>query len=130
MMNGCMAWSPPIGMSRTTTSATVSGTSWPARILKRTIKHPVGNQLPGFGAYFNIGPVEMSGSSTTIKQTSVVLGPSMRFIADLSNWDGSFNNIDIGQSGQILSGHYKDQWDAYYVGRSYPMQYEKVAAKE
>jgi len=95
-----------------------------------TIKHPVGSRLPYFGTYFNIGPVEMSGSSTTIKQTSVTLGPSMRFVADLANWDGSFNNIDIGESGQILSRHYKDQWDAYYVGRSFPMQFEKVDAKD
>jgi penicillin amidase len=95
-----------------------------------TIKHPVGSQLPGVGTYFDIGPVEMSGSSTTIKQTSVVLGPSMRFVADLANWDGSFNNIDIGQSGHVLSRHYKDQWDAYYVGRSFPMQFEKVEVKD
>ena len=95
-----------------------------------TIKHPVGSQLPLVGSYFNIGPVEMSGSATTIKQTSPVLGPSMRFIADLADWDGSFNNIDIGESGQILSRHYKDQWDAYYAGRSFPMQFEKVEAKD
>jgi penicillin G amidase len=95
-----------------------------------TIKHPVGSQLPLVGKYFNIGPVEMSGSSTTIKQTSMALGPSMRFVADLGNWDGSFNSIDIGQSGQILSRHYKDQWDAYYVGQSFPMQFDKVAARD
>jgi penicillin amidase len=95
-----------------------------------SIKHPVGSRLPVLGPYFNIGPVEMSGSSTTIKQTSTTLGPSMRFVADLSNWDGSFNNIDIGQSGQILSRHYKDQWDAYYVGQSFPMQFDKVDAKD
>jgi penicillin G amidase len=95
-----------------------------------TIQHPVGSRLLVLGKYFNIGPVEMSGSSTTIKQTSLALGPSMRFVADLANWDGSLNNIDIGQSGQILSHHYKDQWDAYYVGRSFPMQFEKVAAKD
>ena len=95
-----------------------------------TIKHPVGSQLPVVGLYFNIGPVEMSGSSSTIKQTSRVLGPSMRFVADLARWDGSLNNIDIGQSGQILSRHYKDQWDAYYVGRSFPMQFDKVEAKD
>jgi len=94
-----------------------------------TIKHPVGSRLFVVGTYFNIGPVEMSGSATTIKQTSLVLGPSMRFIADLANWDGSFNNIDIGESGQILSRHYRDQWDAYYVGRSFPMQFEKVDVK-
>jgi penicillin amidase len=90
----------------------------------------VGSQLPLIGTYFNIGPVEMSGSSTTIKQTSSALGPSMRFVADLGNWDGSLNNIDIGQSGQILSRHYKDQWDAYYVGRSFPMQFDRVEAKD
>jgi penicillin amidase len=95
-----------------------------------TIKHPVGSQLPLVGNYFNIGPVEMSGSSTTIKQTSTALGPSMRFVADLAHWDGSLNNIDIGQSGQILSRHYKDQWDAYYAGRSFPMQFDKVEAKD
>jgi penicillin G amidase len=95
-----------------------------------TIKHPVGSRLPLVGKYFNIGPVEMSGSSTTIKQTSPTLGPSMRFVADLANWDGSLNSLDIGQSGQILSRHYKDQWDAYYVGRSFPMQFEKVEAKD
>ena len=95
-----------------------------------TLKHPVGSQLPLVGAYFNIGPVEMSGSSTTIKQTSGKLGPSMRFVADLGNWDGSLNNIDIGESGQILSRHYKDQWDAYYVGRSFPMQFDKVEARD
>ncbi|HTB18664.1 MAG TPA: penicillin acylase family protein [Bryobacteraceae bacterium] len=95
-----------------------------------TIKQPVGSQFPLVGSYFNIGPVEMSGSSTTIKQTSTVLGPSMRFIADLANWDGSLNSIDIGQSGQILSRHYKDQWDAYYVGQSFPMQFEKVDVKD
>ena len=95
-----------------------------------SIKHPVGSRLPVVGSYFDIGPVEMSGSGTTIKQTSLQLGPSMRFVADLADWDQSLNNIDIGQSGQILSGHYKDQWDAYYVGRSFPMQFEKVGAKD
>ena len=95
-----------------------------------TIKHPVGGELPLLAAYFNVGPVEMSGSSTTIKQTTIRLGPSMRFIADLSDWDHSLNNITIGESGQFLSPHYKDQWEAYYVGRSFPMQFGKVEAKQ
>jgi penicillin G amidase len=114
---------------RRTQGSNLARWDWGARNLL-TIKHPVGSQVPLVGKYFNIGPVEMSGSSTSIKQTSLILGPSMRFVADLGNWDGSFNNIDIGQSGQILSRHYKDQWDAYYVGRSFPMQFEKVDAKE
>lgn len=94
-----------------------------------TIKHPVGSQLPLLAGYFNVGPIAMSGSSTTIKQTTTRVGPSMRFVADLSGWDRSLNNITVGESGQILSQHYKDQWDAYYAGRSFPMQFSQVAAK-
>ena len=100
------------------------------RYIELTIKHPVEGALPLLASYFNVGPVEMSGSSTTIKQIRQRLGPSMRFVADLSEWDHSWNNITIGQSGQILSRHYKDQWDAYYAGRSFPMQFGKVEAKE
>jgi penicillin amidase len=94
-----------------------------------TIRHPIGNNIPVFGRFFNIGPVEMSGSSTTVKQTTRRLGPSMRFVADLSNWDQSLHNLTIGESGQILSSHYKDQWNAYYSGASFPMQFDKVTVK-
>ncbi len=93
------------------------------------IKQPVGSQLPLVGRYFNIGPVKMSGSSTTVKQTTRRLGPSMRFVADTSDWDKSLNNLTIGESGEILSSHYKDQWDAYWEGRSFPMQFKNVDAK-
>ncbi len=95
-----------------------------------TLKHPVGSELPLVAGYFNIGPVEMSGSSTTIKQTTERLGPSMRFVADLADWDHSLNNISTGESGQILSRHYKDQWAAYYAGRSFAMQFKKVIATQ
>jgi penicillin amidase len=94
-----------------------------------TIAQPVGNQLPAVGSYFNIGPIPMSGSSTTVKQTTRKLGPSMRFVADLSDWEKSLNNLTIGESGQILSPHYKDQWKAYYAARSFPMQFNKIDAK-
>ncbi len=94
-----------------------------------TIPNPVVSKIPLVGRYFNIGPIAMSGSPTTVKQTTRRLGPSMRFIADLSNWEQSLNNLTIGESGQILSGHYRDQWDAYYAGKSFPLQFDKVEAK-
>ena len=53
----------------------------------------------------------------------------MRMNADLGDWERSLLNIPIGQSGQILSSHYKDQWTDYYNARSYPMQFGKVDAK-
>jgi len=92
------------------------------------IANPVVHQVPVLGKYFDIGPVPMSGATTTVKQTTRALAPSMRMTADLADWDRSLLNIPIGQSGQIFSSHYKDQWDAYYNARSYPMQFLNVQA--
>jgi penicillin G amidase len=93
------------------------------------IAHPIGHRLPLVARYFDVGPIEMSGSPTSVKQTTHTLGPSERMNADLGNWDRSLMNLPIGQSGHVLSGHYKDQWDAYYNGTSFPMQFEKVDVK-
>lgn len=99
------------------------------RYLTLMIAHPIGHQLPLVARYFDIGPVPLSGSSTTVKQTTLRLGPSMRMNADLGDWERSLLNLTIGESGHVLSRHYKDQWDAYYNGRSFTMQFGKVEAK-
>ena len=93
------------------------------------IYNPVVHGVPWIGGYFDIGPAPMSGSSTSVKQTSRKMGPSMRLNADAGDWDRSLLNIPIGQSGHVLSSHYRDEWDAYYSGRSFPMQYRKVDVK-
>jgi penicillin amidase len=86
-------------------------------------------ELPVLNRYWRIGPVPMSGSQATVKQTTPRLGPSMRFVADLSDWDKSLMNILTGQSGQIFSSHFRDQWDAYLAGRSFPMSYRRGVVK-
>ena len=88
--------------------------------------NPVLHRVPLVGRYFDIGLVPMSGSATTVKQTTRRLAPSMRMDADLGAWDRSLLNLQIGQSGEIFSRHYKDQWAAYYNGRSFPMHFDKV----
>ena len=97
--------------------------------LELTINHPIGHRLPLVAKYFDIGPVWMSGSPTSVKQTTLRLGPSMRMNADLGDWDRSLMNLPIGESGHVLSRHYKDQWDAYYNATSFPMEFRKVDAK-
>jgi penicillin amidase len=90
-------------------------------------------ELPLLGGYFNvgnIGPVPMSGSPGSIKQTTQRLGPSMRMVIDLANLDQSQANLVTGESGHVVSKHYKDQWSAYYGGTSFPMQFDKVDAKD
>jgi penicillin G amidase len=97
--------------------------------LRVAIVNPVLHQFPLIGKYFDIGTVSLSGSGTTVKQTSRSLAPSMRMNADLGDWDRSLLNGLTGQSGQILSSHYRDQWSAWYNATSFPMQFGKVDAK-
>ena len=106
------------------------------RYTEMTLTHPVLSRIPllnrvGFiNNYINTSTVPMRGASTTVKQTSRRLGPSMRFVADLSQWDKALSNVTIGQSGQILSPHYKDQWESYLAGRSFPLPFDVLPGNE
>jgi penicillin amidase len=92
------------------------------------VQHPLFGRLPLFGRYFSLGPAPMSGSETTVKQLNGRLGPSFRMVVDFADLDGSLANLLAGQSGHPLSRHYKDQWDAYYRGTSFRMQFDRVNA--
>lgn len=94
------------------------------------LANPVGRHLPLVAGFFNIGPVPMSGSPTTVRQYTGSLGPSMRLDADLAEWDNSLLEGTTGQSGEVLSRHYKDQWERYYYAQSFPMQFRKVQTKD
>jgi penicillin amidase len=100
------------------------------RYARLFLGNPVGSRLPLVAGFFDIGPVPMSGSPTTVKQLTEDLGPSMRLDADLAGWDRSLLEGTTGQSGQVLSRHYKDQWERYYSAQSFPMQFDKVQAKD
>jgi acyl-homoserine lactone acylase PvdQ len=50
-------------------------------------------------------------------------------VSDLADLDNSLACLVAGQSGHILSPHYKDQWEAYRAGRAYSLQYRNVITK-
>jgi penicillin amidase len=102
--------------------------SW-GRFNQFTLDHPVAGRIGWIAPYFRLGPVSLPGSGSTVKQTSRTFSPSQRFIADLADWERSQLNLRIGQSAHRLSGHYKDQWEAYLAGRSFPLQFNRVEAK-
>ncbi len=99
------------------------------RYMYWNVNNPVVGRVPWVGKYFNIGPVLMSGGSNTVKQTTRRLGPSERMDASPGDWDASLLNLPFGESGRVASSHYKDQWEAYYTGQSFPMQFRKVDVK-
>lgn len=90
---------------------------------KLTIASPILRALPLVAGYWQIGPVGMDGSSTTVKQTTPRLGPSMRMVVDFGDPRGGLMNLPVGQSGHPLSGHFKDQWGAYAKGESFPLHF-------
>ncbi|MGB6897109.1 MAG: penicillin acylase family protein [Candidatus Acidiferrum sp.] len=57
-----------------------------------------------------------SGTAYSVRAATTHHGPSMRFIANLANWDGSILLIPAGESGQLGSGHYTDQFSHWYEG--------------
>jgi penicillin amidase len=99
------------------------------RYVELSLPNPVVGRVPMVGHYFNIGPVAQSGSAVTVKQTTKRMGPSMRTTADLADLERSTMNILTGESGQVLSSHYRDQWKAYSRGESFPMQFHRVEEK-
>ncbi|MBV8570424.1 MAG: penicillin acylase family protein [Acidobacteriaceae bacterium] len=107
----------------------ISRWKW-GRLLRWKVEHPVGKQLPFVSGFFDIGPVDMSGSGTTVKQTTGTLGPSERMVVDFGDFDKSVQNLPEGESGHVASPHYKDQWPAYYVGKSFPMEFNHVEAQQ
>jgi penicillin amidase len=86
-----------------------------------TVRHPVLDRLPWIGRYFNLGPYQANGSTTTIKQTSARMLPSMRFVVDFGDPAGGLYHLPAGVSGHPFSGHYKDQWRAYQSAEGFPL---------
>jgi penicillin amidase len=99
-----------------------NGWRW-GKALYLEIVNPVGGRLPLIGSWFNVGPVPMSGGPTTVKQITPRLGPSERMNFSLGNWNNSLWNLLTGESGHRASWHYKDQFDAWYNGQSFPMPF-------
>jgi penicillin amidase len=118
-----------LNAGRTRLGTPISKWRW-GQILQWKLEHPVGKQLPLVDGLFDIGPVPMSGSGTTVKQTTLKLGPSERMVVDFGDLDSSVQNLTVGESGFVASGHYKDEWPAYYSGTSFPMEFDHVDARE
>lgn len=114
-----------------------AGWAW-GEVRPLEIKHPVGEQKP-MNKVFNIGPFPWGGDSNTVAQTSVdPLGAtndpafiaSLRFVADVGNWDACQWVIPAGQSGNPLSPHYDDQLELWKKGKGIPIAWTAEAVDQ
>ncbi|MFL6438210.1 MAG: penicillin acylase family protein [Terriglobales bacterium] len=91
------------------------------------VQHPVLASLPILSHFSGTGWHLQSGSGSTVKQVGANFGPSERMTVDLSDLDHSTLNIVIGESGHVLSAHYKDQFSAWYEGSTSQFPFSEAA---
>ncbi len=88
--------------------------------------HPIGRE--GFLKHLlSITGKPQSGTGYSVRAATKRHGPSMRFIANLANWDDSILLIPAGESGQVGSGHYTDQFAYWYEGKPIFSPYSNAA---
>jgi len=97
------------------------------RQLPVEVQHPLFGSIPILSRFSGTGSHLQSGSGTTVKQVGTDFGPSERLTVDFSNLDASTLNIVIGQSGHLLSPHYKDQFGAWYNGSTFSSPFSEAA---
>ena len=96
-----------------------------------TLQHPVFGTVPWLSRFSGPGTVSQSGNgSLTVKAAGRSFGASERATYDLADLDASTLNIVTGQSGQIFSPHYMDQWPEWYNGTTMQLPYSDGAVKK
>jgi penicillin G amidase len=83
-----------------------------------------------------VGPLVLSGASNvphaaTYRKSDYRLtaGASFRMVLDVGNWDASRAINTPGQSGDPLSGHYRDLAPLWATGRYVPLLYSRPAVE-
>lgn len=94
-----------------------------------SIQHPLFGAVPFLGRWTGTGEFEQSGNGYTVKQVGSKFGPSERMTVDFSDLDNSTLNIVTGQSGQIFSPHYMDQWRAWCKGQTFSLPFTTAAVQ-
>lgn len=99
-------------------------------------KHPFSGVSSLIDKYIDIGPFEIGGDGTTIFNTEYpfyesikqipqfkhkkfenILGPSMRYIFDFAKPNQFYMILTTGESGNVLSDHYRDMTRMWLTGK-------------
>ena len=112
-------------LSRETNNGDISTWKWGEQNYL-LMAHPIG-QSGILRRILSIGPMPQDGATDVVKAAGHSFGPSMRFVADLSNWDSSFMEITTGESGQYGSAHYRDQFESWFTGKPLPAPFSASA---
>jgi penicillin G amidase len=102
---------------------------WPwKRFNSLQMLHPMG-QTGILKLLFSISDKPQSGTVYSVRAASKSHGPSERFVANPANWDDSILLITSGESGQVGSSHYTDQFPFWYEGKPIVLPFSDAAEK-
>ena len=90
--------------------------------------HPIG-QTGILKFLFSITDKPQSGTGYSVRAATERHGPSERFVANPANWDDSILLITTGESGQLGSSHYSDQFSFWYEGKPIVLPFSDAAEK-
>jgi penicillin amidase len=92
--------------------------------------HPIFGRIPLLKRWSGPGLKPQSGGGTTVKQVGRSFGPSQRMTVDLADLDASTLNLVTGESGQLGSPYYMDQFPAWYEGWSFALPFSATAVEK
>jgi penicillin amidase len=88
--------------------------------------HPVG-RAGLLKNIFSIADKPQAGTVYSVRAATKNHGPAMRFVANPGNWDESILLLPAGQSGQLGSSHYTDQFSYWYEGKAIEAPFSDAA---
>ncbi len=92
-----------------------------------TFHHPLAGASPLLARLFDVGPFPQAGTARTVKAATPNHGPSMRIVDDLSDLNNCVQEITLGESGEVFSPYYRDQFETWYSGGNFPMLFSDEA---
>ncbi len=111
-------------------TAGVDRTKWTwGEVNKIKFPHPLA-VVPLIGLQFDVKTLPLKGSGGTAASPNVGQSVSMRFLADLQDWDLTRHVIPTGESGDPKSPHWADQIDNWYNGNTPVFPFSKTAVEK
>jgi penicillin amidase len=102
-------------LEKETGSARMEDWQW-KRFDSLEMLHPLGRK-GWLEKLFSITGKPQGGTAFSPRAATRHHGPAMRMVASVGDWDNSLMVITGGESGQLGSSHYSDQFEYWYEGK-------------
>jgi penicillin amidase len=91
-----------------------------------SLEHPIFGKFPVLRRWAGPGRKPQSGSALTVKAATPQHGPAERMTVDLADMSRSTMNLVTGESGQIFSPYFMDQFGAWFEGHTFVSPFGEV----